>query len=731
MTRYATPELMASFDNSLGLPLLASSPDCVKLIDPSGRIRFMNENGLRLIELDGFAEIDGALWVEMWPESVRADVQGALDHALSGQIGRFSAPAKTRKGSEKWWDVAISPVRNAQGELIWLLAVSRDITRQKQNEDAVRISEQRFRALADNMAQFAWLADASGYIYWYNQRWFDYTGTTLDEMRGWGWQSVHHPEHIERVSRKYKSCLERGNLWEDTFPLRGADGTYRWFLSRAVPMRDDNDNVILWCGTNTDITEHRNASLRIRQLARIIELSHEAILVWSMEDGIVLWNRGCEELYGYKQAEALGKSSHELLQTNHSVPYDEFDAALKTEGAWTGEIRQIANDGSEVWVDSRQELIRVGGSTIVLETNRDITDRRIADETRNLLMGELNHRVKNTLAVVQSIASQTARTSRDVAQFVERFNGRLHALSCSHNVLTHANWTGASLQELVDAQLQIVSPDCLRVTASGPDIFLPPQAALQLTLILHELATNAAKHGALSNPWGRVTINWAHHNDDASKVRLSWREIGGPPVTVPTAAGFGLTLIERTGRSPQIKSELTFDPLGLQCDLDIDLNDVTQREADYFNPGRRLMNRRARMQTPATTEARSVPRILIIEDEPMIGMEIDEILSASGFSPLGPFVSVDAALDAIATLSFDAAVLDGNLFGLPVDQVVAALEARNIPFVFVSGFSRENLPEFGSDVPHIMKPIRGSELTSALRRVLSRSDSKFSTSTTP
>lgn len=320
MTRYATPELMASFDSSLGLPLLASSPDCVKLIDPSGRIRFMNENGLRLVELDDFAELDGTLWVEIWPESVRADVQSALDLALSGQIGRFSAPAKTRKGSEKWWDVAVSPVRNASGELIWLLAVSRDITRQKHNEDAVRTSEQRFRALADNMAQFAWLADASGYIYWYNQRWFDYTGTTLDEMRGWGWQSVHHPEHVERVSRKFKSCLERGNLWEDTFPLRGADGTYRWFLSRAVPMRDEKGNVILWCGTNTDITEHRNASLRIRQLARIIELSHEAILVWSMEDGIVLWNRGCEELYGYKQAEALGKSSHELLQTNHSVP---------------------------------------------------------------------------------------------------------------------------------------------------------------------------------------------------------------------------------------------------------------------------------------------------------------------------------------------------------------------------------------------------------------------------
>ncbi|MEG4073755.1 PAS domain S-box protein [Microcoleus sp. Pol14C2] len=130
-------------------------------------------------------------------------------------------------------------------------------------------SEARFRALADNIAQLAWMTDPAGGSLWYNQRWFDYTGTTLEEMRGWGWQLVHHPEHLDRVVEKFRRCIETGELWEDTFPLRGKDGSYRWFLSRAVAIRDDRGKVLRWCGTNTDITDRKVAEAeRERLLAR-------------------------------------------------------------------------------------------------------------------------------------------------------------------------------------------------------------------------------------------------------------------------------------------------------------------------------------------------------------------------------------------------------------------------------------------------------------------------------
>ncbi|HKV57351.1 MAG TPA: ATP-binding protein [Ktedonobacteraceae bacterium] len=121
----------------------------------------------------------------------------------------------------------------------------------------VEESEARFRTLADNMSQFAWMADANGWIFWYNQRWYDYTGTNLSEMEGWGWQKIHHPDHVQRVVEKIRHCFETGEAWDDTFPLRGRDGTFRWFLSRAIPIRNEQGKIIRWFGTNTDITEQK------------------------------------------------------------------------------------------------------------------------------------------------------------------------------------------------------------------------------------------------------------------------------------------------------------------------------------------------------------------------------------------------------------------------------------------------------------------------------------------
>ncbi|MDX1931672.1 MAG: response regulator [Capsulimonadales bacterium] len=133
----------------------------------------------------------------------------------------------------------------------------RELRQRREAEDALRSSEERFRDLADNIAQLAWMADGDGSIFWYNQRWFDFTGTTLEEMKGWGWQKVHHPEYVDAVREKFARCIREGVFWEDSFPLRGANGEYRWFLSRALPIRNAQNQVVRWFGSNTDVTEQR------------------------------------------------------------------------------------------------------------------------------------------------------------------------------------------------------------------------------------------------------------------------------------------------------------------------------------------------------------------------------------------------------------------------------------------------------------------------------------------
>ena len=149
----------------------------------------------------------------------------------------------------------LSPINDSAGRRVGVSTIVRDITERNRAAASLRESEIRFRTLADNMSQFAWMADKEGYIYWFNTRWYDYTGTSFEEMQGWGWCDVIHPDHKERVVANIKRSWDTGEPWEDTFPIRGKDAQHRWFLSRALPIRDEHGQIATWFGSNTDITE--------------------------------------------------------------------------------------------------------------------------------------------------------------------------------------------------------------------------------------------------------------------------------------------------------------------------------------------------------------------------------------------------------------------------------------------------------------------------------------------
>ena len=168
--------------------------------------------------------------------------------------------------------------------------------------DALRESEERFRTLADNMSQFAWTADPTGWIFWYNRQWYEYTGTTFEEMQGWGWEKVQHPDHLDRVVEKWRHVHATGEPWEDTFPLRGLDGTYRWFLSRALPIRDAEGRIVRWFGTNTDVTEQREIEEALRENEErsraLFETAPMALFVCDRTAVIQQYNRRAVELWG-------------------------------------------------------------------------------------------------------------------------------------------------------------------------------------------------------------------------------------------------------------------------------------------------------------------------------------------------------------------------------------------------------------------------------------------------
>jgi two-component system CheB/CheR fusion protein len=354
-------------------------------------------------------------------------------------------------------------------------------------------------------------------------------------------------------------------------------GNQGWYMVRLRPYRTVDNKIDGIVATFLDTSERHRAEEamqvsedRARRESTLIALSRSPIFAWEFDGGIVEWNRGSEQLYGYTREEALGQRKEILLRT--VVPgssFTQLKKQLAETGRWSGEVRHRTRGGRELTVETDIELVRQGGQRLALESTQDVTDRKAWERQQRLLLRELTHRVKNTLAVVQSIAHQTVRGAPSLEEFVRRFEGRLVALGNAHNLLVESDWRGADLRALALSQLQLhagAGPN--RAQLTGEPFNLPAELATPLALVLHELATNAAKYGALSNGTGWVELSWHAKADGAAPaLTIRWQEHGGPSVRPSGRTGFGSVLI-REGL-PNAKVRLETPPEGVVCTIEL------------------------------------------------------------------------------------------------------------------------------------------------------------------
>jgi PAS domain S-box-containing protein len=320
-----------------------------------------------------------------------------------------------------------------------------------------------------------------------------------------------------------------------------------------------------------EIAHRHDKELAAAQLAAIVEFSEDAIVAKDLDGTITNWNRGAERLFGYSAEEAIGKPITIL------IPPDRFDEepgilerVRRGERVDHYDTVRLRKDGTLIDISLSISPMKDSDGKIVGASKiaRDVTERKRLQEQQKLIVSEMRHRIKNSLATIQAVANQTVK---DVGER-DAFISRLHALDRAYDVLTTETWEKAALSATINRALEPFHAHLgTRITLDGtPHIWLEAAKALMVAMMMHELGTNAVKYGALSNATGRVNVAW-ERLENPDLVKIVWRESGGPPVTAPKRKGFGSHVIERVFGGQLGRAQLEFKSPGLLCTVEIAL----------------------------------------------------------------------------------------------------------------------------------------------------------------
>nr|WP_276208769.1 PAS domain-containing protein [Caulobacter sp. 17J65-9] len=530
------------------------------------RITLWNAAAARFLELPREQALGAVVW-DVFPDLAHGAFADSLRRCMaSGQPEALQAASAVRPGRWLDWRVFATPTG--------IGVCFRDITDSKEAEIALRESE-RFRRLAMAAADIgAWeLAPQSGALVW-DERCQALWGLPARTDHQ-AWLNSLHPEDRDRAQAAVGAALDPkgdGAYAIEYRVIDARDGTERW-LSVNGKALFAGGRATRFIGTAIDVTAQRRTSEELRSSEARLRLAMEVADIgawdWDPATGTLVADARAKALFGLKPQD---KPDFDQWRASvHPVDHARVEAAVGNamtpggDGRFEAEYRARGQDGVERWIAARGKALFDADQPVrFIGTAVDVTVRKRAEARREVLVNELNHRVKNSLATVQAIAWQTLGKQTDDAAARDALSARLAALARAHDVLTRHDWEGADLGEVVrQALAPFAAGDPGRFHISGPALRLTPKAALAISMALYELGANAARFGALSIPAGAIEVNW---RIEGEQLELNWRESGGPPVKPPTHRGFGSRLIEQ-GLAGELgaRTVLAFDQAGVTC----------------------------------------------------------------------------------------------------------------------------------------------------------------------
>jgi len=568
----------------------------VVVLDADGRCNYVNAvaevlTGFGLAEAFGrpaaeIIRLAGDVSLDDTPlgEAVRERTDGSGEVSLIDRRGR-PLPAAFRA----------VPLTRMNGDVHGTVIELIDLTGETGSGRALREREERLRLATAATGIGIWDVDPTTDRRRWSEEFLEILGLPPGTTPTAGlFASLIHPEDRERVAAEYDRAYaspEAGEYHAE-FRIRRADtNEERWVVATGRVTFDSEGRPVRGIGTLRDVHERRAIETALKESEERLRIALAAgrMGIWRYDfaTGRQEWNSRQFELFGLDPSVEPTRALFLSLVHPEDRPKVHIDPNnLPPPGTYLdAEFRIVRPDGTVRWIVAHA-LARYGAGDAPAEmigVNLDVTARRESEEQRELLLHELTHRVKNILALVQAVVSQTLRTTSDPENAYERILARLSSLASTHDLLVASRWVGASLEALLTTALQpFAVGDEERLRLAGPPVEIGPRAVLTIGMVAHELATNAAKYGSLSRPEGRLELGWEIADRHGEPwVVIDWREQGGPPVAAPTKKGFGSRLIERSVEGNLAgRIELDYAGAGFRCRLSFPLRPAADKGGD-------------------------------------------------------------------------------------------------------------------------------------------------------